>query len=57
MTDFCAICNATLTNDEIIIIDYYSTLFHRKCFPIYFADLINDIGTYKNIQDKYQTLK
>jgi hypothetical protein len=48
----CCRCRQELESDDVVILDWYNTLFHRDCYFDKHA-LIKDSDTYQNIQNKY----
>lgn len=55
MTKFCMVCNTPLVDENTVVIDHSYTFSHRHCFHFTMENYckILEIGTYKNIKDKY----
>jgi hypothetical protein len=50
----CTTCHQRIKLKEIIVMDKkLKNFYHRGCFPIHYAESIKDIGTLKEIKEKY----
>jgi hypothetical protein len=58
MTKCCKICCAPIEDENSIVMDHSYHFYHRHCFQLTMENYceILEIGTYKNVKEKYSFL-
>ncbi|AZV45364.1 hypothetical protein [Peribacillus asahii] len=50
----CGDCYSLLEDQDHVVLDEFNTLRHTYCGYDLVSELVQDVGTYKNIKEKYQ---